>query len=120
MLSGTGRGRLPTRSAIARLDHGCVADLQYETRYAEEDRSALNVPVSLLGGGNRAVRRGADTPLRRGGFYGPRARALPGVPGVPEPVGDRGSEGARLAGAAVCGGAGGHQGSAGGTGGRGC
>ena len=48
MLSGTGRGRLPTRSAIARLDHGCVADLQYETRYAEEDRSALNLPVYLL------------------------------------------------------------------------
>jgi hypothetical protein len=48
MLSGTGRGRLPTRSAIARLDHGCVADLQYETRYAGEYRSALNFPVYLL------------------------------------------------------------------------
>jgi hypothetical protein len=48
MLSGTGRGRLPTRSAIARLDHGCVADLQYETRYAGEYRSALNFPAYLL------------------------------------------------------------------------
>ena len=48
MLSGTGRGRLPTRRAIVRLDRGCVADLQYETRYAGEYRSALNFPVYLL------------------------------------------------------------------------
>jgi hypothetical protein len=34
--------------AIVRRDHGGVADLQYETRYAEEYRSALKVPVYLL------------------------------------------------------------------------
>jgi len=39
--SGTGRGRRPKRSAIVRLDRGGGADLQYETRYAGEYRSAL-------------------------------------------------------------------------------
>jgi hypothetical protein len=33
---------------IVRRDHGHVADLQNETRYAGEKRSALKVPVSLL------------------------------------------------------------------------
>jgi hypothetical protein len=33
---------------IVRRDRGGGADLQYETRYAEEYRSALKVPVSLL------------------------------------------------------------------------
>src|SRR3954451_269112 len=48
MLSGTGRGRLPTRRAIARLDRGYAADLQYETRYADKNRSIPNCPVYLL------------------------------------------------------------------------